>query len=194
MLQSNDLIGNPTPILATGRGGQWACETSRLPHFLNNLLRDGGEIVSFKLRALLQGRFLLLCRRPSRPQGHSATGRIRSTGKPSDLQCQSQSEVWLQLRRTNMRTEGQIRPAHCALTIWCIPCDECRCAGSDGCVIMSRFLYSGYLMEVSLHCAVQVMGRFLGRRRATPTQSNFMLFPHMQKSIGSCTWYRFVTP
>jgi hypothetical protein len=30
----------------TGRGGQLGCETSRLPHFLDNRLTDGGEVVS----------------------------------------------------------------------------------------------------------------------------------------------------
>jgi hypothetical protein len=33
----------------TGRGGPQGCETSRLPHFLNNRLTDGGEIISFTL-------------------------------------------------------------------------------------------------------------------------------------------------
>jgi hypothetical protein len=33
-------------IPITGRGGPQGCETSRLPHFLDNRLRDGGEVVS----------------------------------------------------------------------------------------------------------------------------------------------------
>jgi hypothetical protein len=33
-------------ILVTGRGGPSVCETSRLPHFLNNRLTNGGEAVS----------------------------------------------------------------------------------------------------------------------------------------------------
>jgi hypothetical protein len=33
-----------------GRGGPYGCETSRLPHFLNNRLNDGGEVVSLKRR------------------------------------------------------------------------------------------------------------------------------------------------
>jgi hypothetical protein len=33
-------------IPVTGRGGPYGCETSRLPHFLNNRLTDGGEGVS----------------------------------------------------------------------------------------------------------------------------------------------------
>jgi hypothetical protein len=32
--------------LPTGCGGPYICETSRLPHFLNNLLTDGNEIFS----------------------------------------------------------------------------------------------------------------------------------------------------
>jgi hypothetical protein len=31
-------------IPVTGRGGPWGYETSRLPHFLNNRLTDGGEV------------------------------------------------------------------------------------------------------------------------------------------------------
>jgi hypothetical protein len=30
----------------TGREGSYGCETSRLPHFLDNRLTDGGEVVS----------------------------------------------------------------------------------------------------------------------------------------------------
>jgi hypothetical protein len=29
----------------TGRGDPYGCETSRFPHFLENLLKDGGEFV-----------------------------------------------------------------------------------------------------------------------------------------------------
>jgi hypothetical protein len=35
-----------TAISVTGCGGTYGCETSRLPHFLDNRLTDGGEIVS----------------------------------------------------------------------------------------------------------------------------------------------------
>jgi hypothetical protein len=34
--------GNAIPV--TGRGGPYGCETSRLPHFQNNRLTDGGEL------------------------------------------------------------------------------------------------------------------------------------------------------
>jgi hypothetical protein len=40
--------GKPIPV--TGRGGPQGCETSRLPHFIGNRLRDGGEVVSLKRR------------------------------------------------------------------------------------------------------------------------------------------------
>jgi hypothetical protein len=39
-------------IPVTGRGGPYVCETSRLPHFLDNRLIDGGEVVSLKRRPL----------------------------------------------------------------------------------------------------------------------------------------------
>jgi hypothetical protein len=37
-------------ILATGREDPWGCETSKLPHFLDNRLTDGGEAVSLTRR------------------------------------------------------------------------------------------------------------------------------------------------
>jgi hypothetical protein len=39
-------------IPVTGRGGPYGCETSMLPHFLDNRLKDGGEIVSLTRRPL----------------------------------------------------------------------------------------------------------------------------------------------
>jgi hypothetical protein len=33
-------------IPVTGRGGPYGCEMSELPHFLDNQLTDGGEVVS----------------------------------------------------------------------------------------------------------------------------------------------------
>jgi hypothetical protein len=33
-------------ILVTGREGPLGCETSRIPHFLENRLTDGGEVVN----------------------------------------------------------------------------------------------------------------------------------------------------
>jgi hypothetical protein len=37
---------------ATGHGGSQGCETSRLPHFLDNRLTDGGEVVSLMCQPL----------------------------------------------------------------------------------------------------------------------------------------------
>jgi hypothetical protein len=36
-------------IPVTGHGGSWGCETSRLPHFVDSQVTDGGE-VSLKRR------------------------------------------------------------------------------------------------------------------------------------------------
>jgi hypothetical protein len=38
-------------ILVTGRGGLWGCETYGLPHFVENRLTDGCEVVSLKRRS-----------------------------------------------------------------------------------------------------------------------------------------------
>jgi hypothetical protein len=40
----NNNIGKAIPV--TDRGGPYGCETSSLPHFLDNRLTDGGEVVS----------------------------------------------------------------------------------------------------------------------------------------------------
>jgi hypothetical protein len=42
-MASYDGIGKAIPV--TGRGGP-GCETSRFPHFLDNRITDGGEVVS----------------------------------------------------------------------------------------------------------------------------------------------------
>jgi hypothetical protein len=51
-----------TAIPVTGRGGPWGCERSKLPHFLDNRLTDGGEVVSLTRRLLFTppGRSLIL--------------------------------------------------------------------------------------------------------------------------------------
>jgi hypothetical protein len=38
-------------ISVTGRAGPYGCGTLRLPHFLNNRLTHGGEVVSLMRRA-----------------------------------------------------------------------------------------------------------------------------------------------
>jgi hypothetical protein len=40
--------GKAIPV--TGRGEPYGCETSRFPHFLDNRLTDGGEVVSLMRR------------------------------------------------------------------------------------------------------------------------------------------------
>jgi hypothetical protein len=70
------------------RGGPWGFKKSRIPHFLENRLRDNREIVSlmrwlpFISRNIPDTRF---CYRLNRPQGHSAAGRIRSIEKFNDI-------------------------------------------------------------------------------------------------------------
>jgi hypothetical protein len=81
-------VKNGKAIPVTGRGGPNGCEKSRLPHFLDDRLRDGAEVVSltrrppFALRKISGTHF---CYRLSRPQGHSAAGKIRSIEKSNDL-------------------------------------------------------------------------------------------------------------
>jgi hypothetical protein len=50
-------IGKGIPV--AGHGGPYGCETSKLPHYLDNRLTDGGEVVS------------LTCRPPFTPQEDS---------------------------------------------------------------------------------------------------------------------------
>jgi hypothetical protein len=78
--------GKAIPV--TGRGDPQGCETSRLPHFLDNRLTDGGEVFSLTRRPPLTPTKIpgtYFCQRPSRPHGHSAAGRISSIEKSSDL-------------------------------------------------------------------------------------------------------------
>jgi hypothetical protein len=42
--------GKGKAIPVTGCGGPYGCETLRLPHFLDNQLTDGGEVVSLMHR------------------------------------------------------------------------------------------------------------------------------------------------
>jgi hypothetical protein len=50
--------GKTLPV--TGHGGPQSCETSRLPHFLDNQLTDGSEVVRRAGSPLTPGRFLVL--------------------------------------------------------------------------------------------------------------------------------------
>jgi hypothetical protein len=63
-------------------------ETSRLPHFLDNRLTDGGDAVSLMRRSPFVPRKIPgthFYYRLSRPQGHNADGRIRSIEKSNYL-------------------------------------------------------------------------------------------------------------
>jgi hypothetical protein len=75
-------------ILVTGREGPQGCETSRLPHFLENRPIDGAEVVGLTRRPSFTPRKIpgiQFCYRLSLLQGHSAAGRIRSTEKSHNL-------------------------------------------------------------------------------------------------------------
>jgi hypothetical protein len=59
-LQGQQIVYN-AEVNKTGREGPEGCETSRLPHFLDNWLTDGSEVVSLSTsRPLRPGRFLVL--------------------------------------------------------------------------------------------------------------------------------------
>jgi hypothetical protein len=80
--------GKGKAIPVTGRGGPYGCESSRLPHFLDNRHTDGGEFVILTLQPPFTPRKIPgthLCYRLSRPHGHSAAGRIRSIEKSNYL-------------------------------------------------------------------------------------------------------------
>jgi hypothetical protein len=83
--------GNPVP----GRGGSWGCETSRLPHFLDNRLTDGGEVVTASHAA-----------RPLTPAGFLVLISVRDSVEPSHT-------VWLEAIRQlkNPMTSSGIEPA-----------------------------------------------------------------------------------
>jgi hypothetical protein len=76
-----DLHIKSKAIPVTGQEGPEACETSRLPHVLDNRLTDGCEVVSLMRRPPFTPRKIPgihFCLRLSRPQGYIAAGRIKS--------------------------------------------------------------------------------------------------------------------
>jgi hypothetical protein len=80
--KSANLKGKKKSIRVTDRGGPKGCETSRLPHFLDNRLTDGSKVVSLTGRhPLPPGRFLVLIS----VRGHSRTRWIRWLEKLIDL-------------------------------------------------------------------------------------------------------------
>jgi hypothetical protein len=76
-------------ILVTSRGSTWYCETSRLPHFLDNRLTQMEVNLSAlrTCRALPQERLLVLisCQRSSQTQGHNAAVRMRYFEKSNNF-------------------------------------------------------------------------------------------------------------
>jgi hypothetical protein len=71
--------GKAAPV--TGREGSSGYETSRLPHFLDNRLTDGDEVVSRMRRPFFTPQedswYSFLLELESTPGGHSAAGKIR---------------------------------------------------------------------------------------------------------------------
>jgi hypothetical protein len=70
--------GKAIPV-TSGRG-PWSCETSSVPHFLDNRLTDGGEAVSLTRRPSFNRRTIPgtnFYERLRPLQGHGAAGRIR---------------------------------------------------------------------------------------------------------------------
>jgi hypothetical protein len=60
--------------------GPCVCEKLRIPHFLNNHLRDDNKAVSFTRRPLFttqENSFTHSCYRLSQIQGHSAAGKMK---------------------------------------------------------------------------------------------------------------------
>jgi hypothetical protein len=75
-------------IAVTGPEGPQGCEKLRLTHFLDIRLTDGGEVISLTQRPPFTHRKIPgthFCYRLSRPQGHSAAGRIRPIEKSINL-------------------------------------------------------------------------------------------------------------
>jgi hypothetical protein len=75
-------------IPVAGHGGPQNCETSRLPHFLENWFIDGGEVVGLTWQlpftpSKISGTHF--CWRVSQPHGHSAARRHRSTKKSNEF-------------------------------------------------------------------------------------------------------------
>jgi hypothetical protein len=61
---------------------------SKLPHFLDNRFTNGGEVINLTRRPTFTPRKIPgnnFCQKLSRPQGHSAAGRVRSIEKSNDL-------------------------------------------------------------------------------------------------------------
>jgi hypothetical protein len=79
--------GKAVPV--TGHGGPLGCETSRLSHFLDNRLTDGGEVVCLMCQPPFTPREnpggTHFCQRLSRQQGHCAAATIKWIEKSNDL-------------------------------------------------------------------------------------------------------------
>jgi hypothetical protein len=75
-------------VHVTDPGGPYGCEMSRLPHFLQNRLKDGVKIVSLTSRPPFTRRKISgthFFYKLSRPQGYNACVRIRSVEESDDL-------------------------------------------------------------------------------------------------------------
>jgi hypothetical protein len=78
--------GKSIPV--TGYRVPQGCETSRLPHFLDNWLTDNSEVISLMRQPPFTPRNIpgtYFCYKLSQPQAHSMAERIRATKKSNDL-------------------------------------------------------------------------------------------------------------
>jgi hypothetical protein len=141
--------GKAIPV--TGHGGPKRCGTSRLPRFLDNQPTDGGEVVSLTRRPPFTPSKIPsthFCKRLSRTQGHSATGRIRSIEKSNGLignrtrdiptcsivpqptkNIQKQSDVFKCNRDEVCANFGQFITGNIAIYAWHLQFEVFRSAG-----------------------------------------------------------------
>jgi hypothetical protein len=118
-------------------------ETSRLPCFLDSQFTDGGQVVSLTRRPPFTPRKIPVthfCYRLSRPQGHSAAGRIRSIEKSNDL---IRNRTRDQLRSYKYGASLCVTLAHHGCFHALLQCPSSRLCGSE--LLYQRWQHYGRL-------------------------------------------------